>query len=77
MQNTKTKLVEREYIESVTCDVCQRTFDDVMDLQEMIFISFTGGYTSVFGDETTVEIDICQECFKDKLGEYVRLSTQQ
>ena len=74
MQNIKIETVEREYIESVTCDVCQRTFDDVVELQEMIFIEFIGGYTSVFGDGTKVSLDICQDCFNIILGNYVRLS---
>ena len=68
-QTTKIQLPE-EYI----CDKCGRTHDceDVMEVQEFHFIRFTGGYNSVFGDETMVECDICQHCLKAMIGDIAR-----
>lgn len=63
----------------ITCDVCGKSYsydkdsDDVMETQEFQLIRFTGGYGSVFGDEETVELHICQHCLQDKLGKYFRV----
>ena len=65
----KTGMVEQLYIESVTCDVCQTTYDDEMELQEMVFLDFITGYGSVFGDGTKIDIDICQHCLKRMIDE--------
>lgn len=75
---------EREVVEKhtypthVTCDICGNKYDlesgdteSVFEVQEFIHIKFTGGYGSIFGDESTVRLDMCQHCFKEKLGEYV------
>ena len=62
----------------ITCDVCGTFYDlkskdtDPMQVQEFQHIRFTGGYESVFGDDMRFRLDICQHCFKAKLGEYVR-----
>ena len=57
----------------IICDICKKEIplDDFMELQEMVSIEFVGGYSSVFGDGDRVMIDMCQSCFKDKLGNYV------
>ncbi len=57
---------------AVTCDVCGKKFDDIMELQEFLFVNFTGGYSSVFGDMIHVECDICQRCLKEIAGKYCR-----
>jgi len=71
---------EIEELKSLICDVCGKSYDltskdsnDIYESQEFVHIGFIGGYGSVFGDEERVEIDICQNCFKQKLGEYVRI----
>jgi len=55
--------------ESITCDVCDIEFGEKEDfeIQEFHFIDFFGGYASVFGDESHVQVDICQHCFKGML----------
>lgn len=61
------------------CDICHKVFsckDDIFETQEFVNIRFIGGYGSVFGDGDTVEIDICQNCFKEKLGEHVRITDE-
>jgi antitoxin CcdA len=64
----------RQELVSVTCDICQKEYTDVMDIQEFHQIYFTAGYASVFGDGSHVECDICQHCLKEKLGEYLKVS---
>lgn len=61
-----------------TCDICKREFDagdteGMMEIQEFQFLRFTGGYSSVFGDDTEVEVDICQYCLKEFIGKSFRI----
>lgn len=65
-----------EFNVSVTCDRCKRTFsfdEDFLETQEFHFIRFTGGYASVFGDESDVECDLCQTCLKVLIGDFARV----
>jgi hypothetical protein len=69
--------VEQERFKSIQCDVCKKDYsysDDKNDFEIQEFLSFhsVGGYASVFGDCVEFSIDICQHCFKEKLGEYVQ-----
>ena len=60
---------------SVTCDKCGKIdtiIADYMDLYEWQHIHFTGGYGSVFEDGGEYECDLCQECTKELLGNYLR-----
>lgn len=73
---------EREHIaydaETITCDICNKTFDcllDVMETQEFHYIDFIGGYGSVFGDDTHFKMDICQRCLKKLVGDYIYMET--
>lgn len=62
--------------DSITCDVCTKSFDmsiDIMEIQEFTQIDFIGGYDSVFGDGASVKCDICQECLKNILGKFLRI----
>lgn len=60
---------------SMQCDVCKKDYlaDDAMEIQEFHRVGFTGGYSSVFGDSTTVRCDICQHCLKRMIEKYMRL----
>lgn len=66
--------LEREVVESVTCDKCGKviTPDDTVEWQELYSIQFTGGYGSVFGDESTIRADFCQQCLKELIGPYYK-----
>jgi hypothetical protein len=68
----KTVMKEVDEILSVACDICKEhySFDDP-EVDEFEFIRRTGGYSSVFGDEYVVEMDICQYCLKKLIGKYV------
>ena len=58
-----------------TCDRCHlhMTPND-HDWHEKISISFVGGFDSIFGDGTAVSIDLCQECVKETLGTWLRIT---
>jgi len=68
-------LKEIEIPELIICDVCKKKIEhnDYIETQEMTSIRFIGGYGSAFGDGAEVELDICQSCFMEKLGKYVRV----
>jgi hypothetical protein len=72
MIKTKLVTVQREEVISIECDKCHGVFEDTIDLQEFHHIRFTGGYGSVFGDETRVECDLCQRCLKELVGGFCR-----
>lgn len=75
MKTYKKITQETEVPVSLICDVCKKEYDyekDVMEIQEFNWIGFTGGYGSVFGDNVTFYLDICQHCLNDKLGQYLR-----
>jgi len=74
MRIIKTVLVEREECTELTCDKCGKTvnLENIFEWQEWFSYSTTGGYGASIGDGTTVEIDLCQVCFKNVLGPYLR-----
>jgi len=75
MREYKQEIVQKQEskLVKITCDICKKEMplDDFMEIQEMVCIEFVGGYGSVFGDGDRVILDMCQQCFKEKLGEYV------
>jgi hypothetical protein len=59
---------------AITCDVCGCFWDwDSLEAQEFISIREEGGFVSIFGDGTLIYLDICQKCFKEKLGGFIRV----
>jgi hypothetical protein len=74
--------ITQETVESVSCDKCGKIYsanpasDDFMEVQEFHHIDFTGGYSSVFGDMTRVQCDLCQQCLKDIVGPYCRYNSE-
>jgi len=67
------KLVDvKEYqCVELTCSVCGRDLmADELEKQESFNLNCVGGYGSVFGDGVEFYIDICQHCFKERLGKY-------
>lgn len=57
---------------SITCYKCEKSFDDIMEIQEFFQWNHTGGFGSVFGDGTEVEVNLCQDCTLKVLGEYAK-----
>jgi len=62
-------------LKHTTCDVCRTRYSAnyYVETQEFIHIKAMCGYGSVFGDGNTIQLDICQHCLKEKLGEYIRI----
>jgi len=62
--------------DSVICDVCKKKYsfsgEEGMEAQEFQHIRVNGGYGSVFGDGAVWAVDICQHCFKEIMGKYLR-----
>lgn len=67
-------VVEIPQVKEKRCDRCNisATSTDFVEWQEFISLDFCGGYGSVFGDGTRVSIDLCQKCFHEVLGQFVR-----
>ncbi len=69
-----------DIVTAIECDRCHKKYkadgdsNDVFETQEFHHIRFTGGYASVFGDESRVECDLCQYCLKELIGEFARIS---
>jgi len=74
MKIFSTKLVEESIVSAVECDCCLKIYDDEMELQEFFVHEDIGGYSSVFGDMSEIELHLCQYCVKDLLGHIVRVS---
>lgn len=65
------KMISSRELTEWTCSICGVDFlSDEMEAQEAFSFSKTGGYSSIFGDMNEIYIDLCQHCFKEKLGEY-------
>jgi len=66
--------VPRTEVVAITCDKCGKeiTPHAAMEYQEVYHVRFTGGYASVFGDESRVAADFCQQCLKEIIGPYCR-----
>ncbi|MCK5019916.1 MAG: hypothetical protein KAS32_22870 [Candidatus Peribacteraceae bacterium] len=71
MLNYKGRIINHLYIESITCSVCGKCISDTMEMQEMVHINRTGGFGSIIGDMVEINLNLCQHCFVDKLGEYL------
>jgi hypothetical protein len=72
MINYKEVNTTRREITSITCDVCGKTYDDDLSLQEFKHIGGTGGYNSYFGDGLHYECELCEKCLIEILGQYMR-----
>lgn len=53
------------------CDICEREYNDIIEVQEKISINEHCGYGSIFGDGNRIELDMCQHCVSDILGQYI------
>ena len=72
MRKTEKEIIERTRCVSILCDCCKKEFDNDMDLQEFLCHYNTGGYGSVFGDGAVMSLEICQDCVKKLLGEFIQ-----
>jgi hypothetical protein len=66
-------------VAACACDRCQkRMTPDNHDSggQERVSLSFRGGFGSIFGDGNEVIVDLCQQCGRDTLGAWLRVTPQ-
>lgn len=64
-------------LEFIECDRCKKKLDvrsDCLEAQEALHINYRAGYSSIFGDMNQVQGDFCQECVKELLGPYLRIT---
>lgn len=62
-------------VAACTCDRCQRRMTpDNLDWHEKLSIAYRGGFDSIFGDGCAIEIDLCQQCVKETLGAWLRVT---
>ena len=64
-------IVKQFVIKSFTCDCCDTKYDDILDIQEMLYFHNNCGYGSLFGDGNTIELVMCEKCVQEKLGDYI------
>ena len=62
----------KRVFERIECDRCGKICEegDQLEIQEFHQIHFQGGYASVFGDETNISCDLCQNCLKELIGKF-------
>lgn len=59
----------------MVCDRCKKVFDDTLETQEFLSWQMTAGYGNTqFGDLNKLELDLCQYCTKEVLGDWIRVS---
>jgi len=62
-------------VAACTCDRClRRMTPDDPGWHERLSVAFRGGFDSIFGDGCEIEIDLCQQCVKETLGAWLRIS---
>ncbi|MGF1760697.1 hypothetical protein L4D76_22800 [Photobacterium sagamiensis] len=73
----KMKPITRNEVSQLTCDKCGFTASsEDAEFHEFLCIDKTGGYNSVFGDGNHIELDLCQDCLKELLGSWIRISAK-
>lgn len=64
---------QSEKIAYIECDRCGRKDHDIIEVQEYLSWKNVVGYGGVpYLDGDTIEIDLCQYCVKEVLGEWIR-----
>jgi hypothetical protein len=68
----------QSYVKTLQCDRCNLEAEvEESEFYEFTSIEFTAGYGSIFGDGNSIELDICQQCLKETLGQYLKISEPQ
>jgi hypothetical protein len=74
---TVRKRVKEKELLAYVCDCCKKRLPatDWIEMQEMLHWRMRGGYGSAFGDGTEISLDLCQDCTKKLLGDYIQVDT--
>jgi hypothetical protein len=71
MQRTTTQ--PTEVVSELICDRCGgHHLSGAVEFAEFLRIDTVGGYGSVFGDGTRVQLDLCPACTHSALGAWMR-----
>lgn len=72
--NYETQVEQRLVAKGFTCDKCgvEHKCDDIVEMQEFFHYRTTGGYGSLWGDGTTVDVVLCQKCATELLAPFAR-----
>ena len=67
------KTVKEKQVVAIICDCCKKKIKITdIEIQEMLRWENWCGYGSIFGDGNKIKIDLCQECVKNLLGNYIQ-----
>jgi len=65
-----TRITKERVVSKIFCDRCKKEIIESFERQEIYYIQFVGGFTSVFGDGVEVHCDLCQHCLKELIGDF-------
>jgi hypothetical protein len=75
MKNYRQETHVVDILDSITCDVCKKTYDNPLDYQEFLQYKDTAGYgANWFQDMDSLELDLCEKCKFELLGKYIRVT---
>ncbi len=78
MKNYRTIQKSVDQLLEVVCDRCGKTISvDDFSYAEILSIDTVCGYGSIFGDMHRLKLDLCQECVKDTLGQWLRVEVDE
>ncbi len=61
-----------------TCDRCQRRMTPKDgEWHERLAFDHSCGFDSVFGDRSTISLDLCQHCVREALGQWLRVTQSE
>lgn len=72
MKTFRIVSMEREMLDTYTCDRCHQSLMNPMDYQEALCWKNRGGFNSIFGDGQEISLDLCQDCVKTLLEPYIQ-----
>lgn len=68
-------IVSQPAVQLISCDRCGfEASNEDMSFESIRSLKFCAGYASPLGDGNNVEIDICESCLRDVLGQWLRIS---
>ncbi len=68
----------QSFVKQIRCDRCERLSElGETEFEEFVSVDHKAGYASVFGDGNQVQIDLCQHCVKELLGQWLRVAADE
>lgn len=63
-------------VDCLICDRCKTPYTCRVEMGEFLCIDTQAGYASVFGDGNQVQLDLCQYCQMEVLGDWIRITPE-